>query len=376
MQKIRPYLILPLVVLTICFAGEADSSQQNISFALVGDIMLGTDYPDSTRLPMLDGLELFTQAMPFLIEADIAIGNLEGPLTTIEKCTKTSRDGRVYAFRMPPALAPRLKDAGFDVLITANNHARDFGLAGRIETENILDSLGIEHTGRIGEIAVLHAKGSKIAVIGFCTSPGSYSLFDIDAAAALVDSLDRVYDIVVVSFHGGAEGAKYAHLPDSMETFLGEDRGELKKFAHSVIDAGADIVYGHGPHVPRAVEQYKDRVILYSLGNFCTWWGISVSGSNGYAPMAWVELAPSGELVDFKIISFEQRSKHYPVYDSQERAAKFMLELSMSDVVNFPDGLKLSASSKPEIKPEESSSSNKLPIDTKVENDENISATN
>ena len=369
--------MLPLVMLAFCFAGEVDSSQQNITFALVGDIMLGTDYPpDDTRLPMLDGLELFTQAMPFLLEADIAIGNLEGPLTTIEKCTKTSHDGRVYAFRMPPALAPRLKDTGFDVLITANNHARDFGLAGRIETENTLDLLGIEHTGRIGEIAVLNEKNSTIAVIGFCTSPGSYSLFDIDAATALVDSLDVIFDIVVVSFHGGAEGAEYAHLPDTMEIFLGENRGELRKFAHAVIDAGADIVYGHGPHVPRAVEQYKDRLILYSLGNFCTWWGISVRGSNGYAPMAWIELASSGELVDCKIISFEQHSKHYPVYDSQERAAKFMLELSISDVENFPEGLKLSTTSKPVIKPEEISSSDKLHIDSKVEDDENISATN
>ncbi len=298
--------------------------------------MLGSDYPDSSRVPPDDGVFLFSDAKKILSEADVAIGNLEGPITNSDSCLKETSTGRVYAFRMPPSLAPVLADAGFDVLNTANNHSRDFGSAGRYDTERILDSLGIKHTGRLGDIARLNVRGKSISVIGFCTSPGNYSLLDIDRAVSIVDSLDSISDIVVVTFHGGGEGKKYIHLSNTVETFLGEDRGDLKKFAHNVIDAGADIVFGHGPHIPRAIEEYKGKIIAYSLGNFCTWFGINIRGVNGYAPLLWIELTPDGELADLKIYSFEQQTNHYPVLDSKNRAEKLILELSKSDVANVP----------------------------------------
>ncbi|RKZ32095.1 CapA family protein [bacterium] len=304
--------------------------EKNITFALVGDVMLGTNYPDSNRLPP-EPQKLFSGAKNFLSTADIAICNLEGAITDHNSCRKKQSEGRVYAFRMPIEYAQVLADAGFDVVSTANNHSRDFFSQGRFDTERILDSLGIGHTGRIGDIATVEVSGKEIAVIGFCTSPESYSLLDIPQACRIVDSLDSIFDIVVVTFHGGAEGKQFCHIPDTMEKFLGEKRGELKKFARGVVDAGADIVFGHGPHIPRAIEIYNGKIIAYSLGNFCTWWGINVAGITGYAPLLWVELNPQGELVTFDIISFEQHSEHYPVLDYENKAKEFILKLSESD---------------------------------------------
>lgn len=326
-------LILPAIQL------YAQEPLQPITFALVGDIMLGSDYPDDERLPPDDGIALLSEAKVFLSAADVAIGNLEGPITDASACAKKTSEGRTYVFRMPKNLAPRLAEAGFDVLNTANNHSNDFGIEGRLDTKNILDSLGIAHTGHHGDIANIEVERTRIAIVGFSTNPGNFSLFDLDAAAALVESLDVTNDIVVATFHGGAEGAEYTHLPDGTEYYLGEERGDLRRFARCLVDAGADIVFGHGPHVPRAIEIYNDKLIAYSLGNFCTWYGISVRGINGLAPLLWVELDCDGNLAAMKIVSFEQKTHHYPVLDNRMNAAKLILQLSETDVDGFPHEL-------------------------------------
>ena len=96
--------------------------------------------------------------------------------------------------------------------------------------------------------------------------------------------LAATHDIVIVSFHGGAEGNGAEMLPFAREIFAGEDRGNVVEFAHAMVDAGADLVLGHGPHVVRPMELYRDRLIAYSLGNFATYYGISVEGIRGIAP--------------------------------------------------------------------------------------------
>ena len=75
-------------------------------------------------------------------------------------------------------------------------------------------------------------------------------------------------DVVIVTMHAGAEGADRTHVPPGTETYLGENRGNVVAFSHAVVDSGADVVIGHGPHVLRGMEWYKGRLIAYSLGNF------------------------------------------------------------------------------------------------------------
>ncbi len=331
MRSIIFYIFIGFLAL---FA-QGSSHSGGITFALVGDIMLGSNYNDN-RCPADGDVNYFEDAKQFLSAADVAIGNLEGPITTAENCTKNAANGRVYAFRMPENLAKALADAGFDVLNTANNHSNDFGRSGRIETEKILDSLEISHTGRFGDIAVVDVRGSKVAVIGWTINPGNFPLLDDDLAESLVRALDKLYDIVVVTFHGGAEGAEHLHLPKGAEMFLGENRGDLRKFSHEMIDAGADIVFGHGPHIPRAVEVYHDKLIAYSLGNFCTWYGINVRGVCGLAPMLQVQIDDNGDLLALDIISFEQQTHHYPKIDPDNRARELIIELSESDIGKFP----------------------------------------
>jgi len=322
---------------------QSEETGRSVTFALVGDIMLGTDFPDSLRnLPPYEGRDLFRYVRGPLSEADVAIGNLECAITTADSSSKVVQDSIAYVFRVPPYLAPRLKEAGFDVLNTANNHTNDFGDEGRFQTESILDSLGIAHTGRTGRIAELDIAGISVAVAGFSTTRGSHSLIDIDGAAALISALDGNHDIVVVTFHGGAEGKEFTHQPDGPECFLGENRGDLRLFARRAVDAGADIVFGHGPHVPRGMELYQGRLIAYSLGNFCTWFGVNVQDVNGLAPLIRAEVNADGSLRGVTILSFEQQSRHYPIPDRRKRAEKLMIELSEEDIGSFPAGFLLS----------------------------------
>lgn len=264
---------------------EAQQSAKNITVAFTGDIMMGTTYP-SVQLPSQEGRQLFVDAAPILLRADVAAGNLEGTLCdggeTHKKISKVC-----YAFRTPTSFASRLSEAGFDFLSMANNHAHDFGELGISSTMQCLDRLGIKYSGikNYPDHAILQKDS---VTYGFCAfGHNDYTLRhqDLESVRRIITHLVNVCDIVIVSFHGGAEGASKARLPYGKEVFCGEDRGSLRSFAHFCIDAGADVVFGHGPHVARAMEVYKEHFIAYSLGNFCTPYGISLSGISGFAPL-------------------------------------------------------------------------------------------
>src|SRR5688572_22026043 len=114
----------------------------SITIAAVGDIMLGSPFPNETRMPPNDGADLLKDVTPILSAADIAFGNLEGPIVDDAASSKCSpRSTKCFAFRMPTRYGKYLKDAGFDILSLANNHASDFGDAGRLSTRRVLDGL-------------------------------------------------------------------------------------------------------------------------------------------------------------------------------------------------------------------------------------------
>ena len=151
----------------------------------------------------------------------------------------------------------------------ANNHASDFGAEGRQSTMRLLDSLGIAHSGGdFNDIPILTIKGKRIGVISFAFNAISYNVNDIETAKTVVARVKSKCDIVIVSFHAGAEGAAAQHVPREPEIFLNEKRGDSRAFTHAIIDAGADLALGSGPHVVRGMEVYRDRLIVYSLGNF------------------------------------------------------------------------------------------------------------
>ena len=323
---------------------EPRKTKDTLTFAFVGDIMMGTTFP-SRQLPENGGKDLFRDVKDILLSADIAAGNLEGTLcdggTTTKKVSSIC-----YAFRTPTSYTHYLKDVGFDFLSMANNHAHDFGQGGITSTEQQLQANGIAYAGIAGrqEYAIIEVPTTQDSIsrspgktlkIGFCAfGHNSYTIMHTDTATVgrIVRKLRQQVDILVVSFHGGAEGAKASHLPQGKELFLGENRGNLRLLAHQCIDLGADIVYGHGPHVPRCMELYKGKIVAYSLGNFCTPRSVSLKGISGYAPILEVKTDGEGNFIEGQIHSFIQQPGVGPRSDSQNRAAQLIRDLTASDI--------------------------------------------
>jgi poly-gamma-glutamate capsule biosynthesis protein CapA/YwtB (metallophosphatase superfamily) len=316
-----------------------------ITIAAVGDIMLGSTFPNETRMPPNDGADLLKDVAPILSAADLAFGNMEGPIVdggVSGKCKppkppepgKEPEPIRCYAFRMPTRYAKHLKAAGFDVMSVANNHASDFGEPGRASTRRTLDALGIKHAGSNRaqfSTTYLDVKGKKIAFIGFAHNPAQPNVNDLVTARRLVTEADKRADIVVVSFHGGAEGVAFQNVPKQTELFLGEQRGNLPLFARTVIDAGADLVLGHGPHVLRGMEIYKDRLIAYSLGNFATYGWFSLRDATALTAILEVRLAHDGRFLGGKIHPGRQEGRGIPVLDPTGEAIKKIRSLSQTD---------------------------------------------
>ncbi len=305
----------------------------------VGDMMLGTNYPSTSYLPPNDGKDLLADVRDYLKNADVTFGNLEGTMFDNGGTPKTCRDPNVcYVFRTPAKYVQHYLDAGFDVLSIANNHSGDFGPEGRRKTKEVLQEAGIAFAGLAGtdEYVLFERNGVKYGFCAFAPNSGTCNLRDIPGAQRIVKKLTEISDVAIVSFHGGAEGASHQHVTRKNETYIGENRGNVYEFAHAVIDAGADIVLGHGPHVTRAVELYKDRFIAYSLGNFCTYGRFSLAGPAGIAPIIKLEINRLGEFSSGEIVPVYQQKTHGPKIDPQKRAIKTVMELTKADFPETP----------------------------------------
>lgn len=313
----------------------ARSWKDTVSVIGVGDIMMGTNYPED-RLPPDDGKFLLQDVAAVLRNADVTFGNLEGTLLDEGGTPKRCKDPKVcYAFRSPVRYVNNLFDAGFDLMSLANNHAGDMGDEGRDTTMNTLLHAGILHAGQLSMKTTILVKDSiKYGLAAFAPNTNCVPINDLEGARNLVLQLDSLVDIIIVSFHGGAEGAKFQHVPRTHETYYGEDRGDVYEFSHVLIDAGADIIFGHGPHVTRGVEVYNKRFISYSLGNFCTYKGINVAGINGLAPIIKVFTSPSGEFLKGEITPTIQNHATGVQIDPQKSVIKIIQDLSEKD---FPD---------------------------------------
>ena len=306
-------------------------------------MMIGTDYPKN-HLPDDDGVSFFAHVTPILSSVDLAVGNLEGTLVDGgEPGKKCKNINACYLFRSPTRYAQHYKDAGFDALSVANNHARDFGEDGRTATMQALDAVGIHHSGRAGEFASFESNGLSIAFLAYAVTQKSNLLHEYELAEETVSAFAATHDIVIVTFHGGAEGASMMHVPFAEEEYYGEPRGDVARFSRSMVDAGADLVLGHGPHVVRGMERYKDRLIAYSLGNFATYYGISVEGVKGIAPILIATLDEEGRFIEGEIISTVQLRPDGPSIDPEQRALNLIRGLSIEDFKDpgltfHPDG--------------------------------------
>lgn len=301
------------------------TAPETVSIIGVGDIMLGSNYPSSSYLPnknILKNVESITQ------DTDITFGNLEGTILAKGGTPKSCEE--CFSFRMPDSYAQYLKEAGFDILSLANNHSCDFGDVGKKNTMAVLKQDGIYFVGlREVPYTVFEKNGVKY---GFCAFAPDYSgVMHFDEADKIIKYLDSKCDIIIVSFHTGAEGQNHQHITRSTEYFLGENRGNPYQLAREVIDVGADVVFMEGPHVTRAIDLYKDKFIAYSLGNFATYGRFDISGVCGVSPIIKISVNKKGEFLSGKIYSVKLIERGIPVIDDEKKALKEIINLTKVD---------------------------------------------
>jgi hypothetical protein len=345
MKILYKLFLLPLLFSVSSISARAETSadsvkhKHNIVITGVGDVMLGSSFPSESYLPPHDNPFLLLQSVAdTLKDSDITFANLEGSFLNEGEAAKKCRDTSLcYLFRMPERYVSALTMAGFDIVSLANNHFGDFGQPSRTKTKMLLDSAGIHYAGLIEHPWSIFRKDSLL--YGFCAfapNAGTVNINDLAGAAAIVKMLDDTCDIVIVSFHGGAEGKDFQNVPRKMEIFHGEERGDVYRFAHTMIDNGADVVFGQGPHVTRAVEVYRDRFISYSLGNFCTYGRFNLAGPNGLAPIVRLNVDTSGKFLSGRIIPALQPWPGGVRYDENRLVIKKIKELTSAD---FPESV-------------------------------------
>jgi len=321
------------IVAAACAITLAPSADSGRTFTLVagGDVALAGQGATSSTFA---GIRRF-------LRADIVFANLEGTLAAggSPKCAPYGVDG-CFTFRADPASAKELRRSGFNVMNVANNHAMDYGGAAQLQTVEALRSAHIEFDGLPGQIEVVRAGTVKVAFIGAAPYRWAQSLLDIPATAALVRHAREMADVVVVYMHAGAEGSSAGHVPMGMETFLGEERGAARAFAHAMIRSGAALVLGSGPHTLRGMEWYRGHLIAYSLGNLAGDNTLSTSGPLALSALLTVTLTSGGRLKAAKLIPLRLDGPGTPAYDRSGAAVSLIRTLSAED---FGPGLRIAS---------------------------------
>ena len=314
---------------------EPETPPGVVTIAATGDIVMGSA-PNGGR-------SLFSDVQADLA-GDVVLGNLEGTLSTGGDAACGSGRGDCQAFRTPPSYAYRLLDAGFTVMNLANDHAYDSGSSGLQQTISALDAAGLLYTGRPGQVAIERVGQIRVAHVGFSSYPWAASVTDVAQAKRLVRRAARQADVVVVSMHAGAEGADRQHVRPGPERQEGESRGDVVRFAHGVVDAGADLVVGHGPQVLRGMEWYRGRLIAYSLGNFAAYEARSLRGPLGTSAILRVILRGDGTFETGRLVPTRLVGPGIPALDRTEAAHGLVRKLSREDfdaqaVSVSPDGV-------------------------------------
>jgi hypothetical protein len=328
------------LVIVITALSSATSLYAQIRIIAVGDVLLGS-YTPQTFIPPQNGQIFVDSIGAYLRGADITFGNFEAAFVREgmkpQKCAEASRRrGVCFEFGVPLTLAPTLKNLGFTVMSVDNNHADDYGTEGAELTKQTLREQGVLPAPK-RSFAELSVKGKRCAIAAFGFSETSHNISDIANAQNVIRDLKKRFDRVIVSFHGGAEGKGAMHVQNKTEIFVGENRGNSIRFAHAAIDAGADMVIGHGPHVLRALELYNDHLIAYSLGNFLTYGNINVKGVSGVTCVLEASIdEASGKFLSGRIIPVVQHAPGVPVFDSEKQAISLLRELTQADMPQTP----------------------------------------
>lgn len=307
----------------------------------VGDVMPGSDWPEPKLDPRIapgsdPAAVIGESTVRMMADADIVFGNFEGTIHALGGARRCRDPKLCHIFRSPPWMAGWLRQAGFTLMSQANNHAGDFGAAGRAASLRALLAGDIGTAGADMPSSRFAFRtlpdGTRVGLAAFGHNAGLMRVDDLATVRRRVGELAAAADIAIVSCHAGAEGNGAQAVPRAPERYIGEDRGDVFAFARAAVDAGADIVFCHGPHVPRAIDVYRDRFIAYSLGNFWTYRGFSLTGASTLAPAARLRVSRDGRLLDARIVSFRQAAPGGPVPDPDGAAARRIAMLTARDI--------------------------------------------
>jgi poly-gamma-glutamate capsule biosynthesis protein CapA/YwtB (metallophosphatase superfamily) len=297
-----------------------------IELAAVGDMTFGT-----AGVTPPGGAAALLARVPRSLRSDLTLGNLETTLGSggAAKCRAGST--QCYSFQAPASTAVALKRAGFGAVNLANNHSDDYGSSGQAQTGAALRAAKLPYTGRPGQTTYVKRLGVKVALLGFAPYDYDDSLLDIPAAVSRVRRAAARADLVVVFTHAGAEGAEHQHIHAGMETYLGERRGDAIRFAHAVVNAGADLVLGSGPHVLRAMEWYRGRLIAYSLGNFTGYHTLGIAGPTSVSGILHVMLGSDGSFIGGTLVPVRLVGTGTPMLDRERSAIGALNALARTD---------------------------------------------
>ena len=316
--------IITTLILCVTLGMPLPLPAEEIVINAVGDVMLAGRWAPAIREK---GYEIpFNGVVSELKAADITIANLESPIAS----SGTEFSGKKFRFRAEPALAGALKNSGINLVTLANNHSMDFGAAALAETLRHLEKAGITSVGAGENLAAARKmslytiRGKKVAFLGYSltqpteffagssrpgTAPGFEKIYSEDIRLARQEA-----DFVIVSFHWGTEGKKIT-------------QPYQRTAAHKAIDAGADVIIGHHPHVLRGIERYKTGIVFYSLGNFTF---ASKGRSADTSAMLRLRLGDGKREAELLPLDINYRRVGFqPQFQTGERAAAVIRQLNM-----------------------------------------------
>lgn len=353
MDRTSTFIKALISTFTLLGSVHANATSSVITIRAVGDTMLGNIA--NNQVPEFNYLGA---VMHETRRADIQFGNYEGTLCDQEDAQSRCAANKPFCFnfRGPTRLARDLREAGFNVLSIANNHIFDFGQKCATETKNAIEAegmaaIGLKSTSQSADLEAMRtiiAKGKRVAFIAFnYKSEGGriISILDIRRATNIVAEAKKTHDFVVISAHAGAEGPGSNRVPYEMEKFMGQPRGDMRVFSKAVIDAGADLILAHGPHVLRGLEIYKNKLIVHSLGNFANYTMFSLKHPANLGAIIEVGLDERGDFAEGLIVPTHQyyqrnasgrRIQIKLEIDSTARAIDEIRRLSELDFDNRP----------------------------------------
>ena len=308
-------------------------AQDTITIVAVGDVMLGSIFPKRSDLADEETAKHFFDEVKPYFNGDIVFCNMEGVFadSLVKEC-------KSFCFGMPSSYVKYFVDAGFNLISVGNNHSNDFRQYGRDNTAKVLNENRLNWAGyQTKPTATFTINGVRYGFCAFSPNTAIVPLHDYANMKRLVGELASTCDVVIVSMHCGGEGTNYQHVTREADYYIEQNRGNAYEFAHLAIDAGADVVLGHGPHVTRGVEIYNGKFIAYSMGNFATYSQIKIGGKLGIAPIFRIRITKEGDYVDAQVIStYQSKPNTGPHIDENKQALKLIKSLSATDFYDNP----------------------------------------